>query len=151
MDPKDTLESFIVSSNKHHSEILRAWKVVMFHFSLRSCTGLKELFKVMFKDSESAKGFALSRTKCTYLINFGVAPYFRQELINSIETSPHFAVSFDKSLNRVLPDDQIDIQIRFWDESENLFSSRYFDSKFLKRLNAENLVSELNISLSDLP
>ena len=67
----------------------------------------------MFKDSESAKGFALSRTKCTYLINFGVAPYFRQELINSIKTSPHFAVSFDKSLNRVLQDDQIDIQIRF--------------------------------------
>ena len=80
-----------------------------------------------------------------------MAPYFRQELINSIKTSPHFAVSFDKSLNRVLQDDQVDIQIRFWDESENLFNSRYFDSKFLKRPNLENLVSELNISLSDLP
>ena len=151
IEPKDTLESFIVSSNTLHSEILWALKVVMSHLSLRSCTGLNELFKVMFKDSEIAKGFALSRTKCTYLINFGLAPYFRQELLDSIKTSPYFVASFDESLNRVLQDEQMDIQIRFWNESENLVSTRYFYSKFLKRPNAENLVSELNSSLSELP
>ena len=151
MELKDTLESFIVSSNTLHSEIPWSLKVVMFHFLLRSCTDLSELFKVMFKDNEIAKGFAPRRTKCTYLINFGVAPYFREELISSIKTSPHFFASFDEYLNRVLQDDQMEIQIRFLDESDNIVSARYFDSKFLKRPNAEKFVSELNNSLSERP
>ena len=151
MELKDTLESFIVSRNTLHSEIPWSLKVVMSHFLLRSCTDLSELFEVMFKDNEIAKGFAPSRTKCTYLINFGVAPYFREELISSIKTSPHFVASFDEYLNRVLQDDQVDIQIRFLDESDDIVSARYFDSKFLKRPNAEKFVSELNNSLSELP
>ena len=105
----------------------------------------------MSKNSEIAKGFAISSTKCTYLTNFGVAPYFRLELIDSTKISPHFVPSFDESLYRVLQDDQMDIQIRFWVESENLVSTRYFDSKFLKRPNLEHLASELNSFLSELP
>lgn len=67
---KNTLQSFIGSSNTLHSEILWALKVAISHFSSRSCTGLNKLFKVVFKDSEITKGFALSRTKRTYLIKF---------------------------------------------------------------------------------
>ena len=149
VEPKETIESFIVSSNVLRAEILWALNVVKCHFSLRSCIGLNELFKVMFKDSDIAKDFKLGKTKCTYLINFGLAPYFKQELLNSIKASSHFVVSFDESLNRVVQDDQMDIQIRFWNESENVVSTRYLDSRFIKRPNAENLVTELNDSLSE--
>lgn len=151
MEPKDILESFIVSSNTLHSKILWALKVVMPHFSLRSWTGLSKPFKVMFKDSEIASGFVLSRTKCTYLVNFVVAPYLRKDHKSSIKTSSHFVVSFDKSLNFVLQDDQIDVQLRFWVESENLVSTKYFDSKFLKRPNVENFANKLNSSFLVLP
>ena len=45
----------------------------------------------------------------------------------------------------------MDIEIPFWDESENLARARYLDYKFLKIPNAENLIRELNSSLSELP
>ena len=70
--------------------------------------------------------------------------------MNSIKRSPHFVVSLDKSLNCVLQDDQMDIEITFWDESENLARAGYFDYTFLKIPNAENLIQELNSPLSEL-
>ena len=150
VEPRDTIESLIVSSKVLCSEILWALNVVKCHFSLRSCMGLNELFKVMFKDSDIAKDFKLGKTKCTYLINFGLALYLKQEHLNSIKASSHFVVSVDESLNRVVQDDQMDIQIHFWNNSENVVSTRYLDSRFLKRPNAENLVTELKDSLSEL-
>ena len=42
-----------------------------------SCLGLKELFEAMFSNSEIVKSFKLSKTKCGYFINFGLAPYFK--------------------------------------------------------------------------
>ena len=144
-----TIESFIIPASKLNSEILWALKVVMSHFSLRSCMGLNDLFKVMFPGSDIVKGFALSRTKCTYLINFGLSPYFKLELVNCIKASPYFIASVDESLNQVTQNEQMDIQIRYWNESTVMVETRCFDSKFLKRPNAENLAAKLNDALTD--
>ena len=47
------------------------------HFSFKSCLGLNDLFKSMFKDSPTAGHFPMSKTKCSYLINYGLTPYFK--------------------------------------------------------------------------
>lgn len=146
-----TIESFLTSTSTLNSEILWALKVVTSHFSFRSCIGLNHLFKVMFPDSDIAKNFALGKTKCAYLINFGLSPFFKLELVNCIKSSPYFIASFDESLNQVTQNEQMDIQIRFWNESTGLAETRYLDSKFLKRPNAENLTTELNNALGELP
>ncbi|XP_065676426.1 uncharacterized protein LOC136092344 [Hydra vulgaris] len=57
-------------------EIIWTLNVVISHFFLRSCLNLNEIFKSMFSDSTIASKFALSKTKCGYLINFGLAPYY---------------------------------------------------------------------------
>ena len=72
------------------------------------------------------------------MINFGISPYFKCQLIKEIHVSPYFVVSSDESLNRIVQDEQMDIQIRYWNESFGVVETCYFDSKFLKRPNAEN-------------
>ena len=46
--------------------------------------------------------------------------------------SPYFVVSYDESLNRILQDEQMDIQIHYCNESLGVVETIYFDSKFLK-------------------
>lgn len=70
----------------------------------------------MFPDSDIAKSFKLSKTKCGYVINYGLAPYFRDLLVKMISSSPFYVVSFDESMNKILQNEQMDIQFRFWDD-----------------------------------
>ena len=44
-------------------------------YSFRSC-GNNKLFSVMFKDSEITSSMAVCRTKCSYLVNSSLPPYF---------------------------------------------------------------------------
>ena len=54
----------------------------------------------MFKDSPIARDFKLSKTKCSYVIKFGLAPYFQNVLVSEIQKSLYYSVSFDEALNR---------------------------------------------------
>ena len=123
----------------------------MSHFSFRSCIGVNELFKVMFSDSEIAKSFQLSKTKCAYFINYGISPLFKEQLVNEIISSPCFVVSFDESMNRILQEEQMDIQVRYWDNINGIVNTRYLDSTFLKRPNAKNLVDSLQKCIVNIP
>ena len=46
-------------------------KLMMVHFSYRSCLNISDLFKTMFSDSEIAKSFKLSKTKAAYYAVYG--------------------------------------------------------------------------------
>lgn len=59
----------------------------------------------MFPDSDIAKSFQLSKTKCAYYIVHGLAPYFMEILLQEI------------NLNHYKQEEQIDVQIRFWNEN----------------------------------
>ena len=70
--------------------------------------GLNDLFPNMFDDNETASGFSTSKTTCSYLINHGLAPRFRDVLVSEIKSSPYFSVSFDAPLNTALQKQQMD-------------------------------------------
>lgn len=132
------------------AEIRWTIKTVMSHFSMRSCLDISSLFKAMFPDSDIAKNFQMSKTKVGYYITFGIAPYFKNLLLRDIKDSPFYSVLFDESLNKIFQEEQMDIQIRFWNNSSNLACTRYLDSQYLHRPNADNLVKALNDSLVNL-
>ena len=67
----------------------------------------------MFPDSQIAKPFQLSKTKCAYYVVFGLAPYFKAFLVKDIKLPPFYSLSFDESLNNKLQEEQMDISIRF--------------------------------------
>ena len=84
------------------------------------------------------------------MINFGLEPYFRESLTRDINQSPFYSYSFEESMNSVLQNCQMDVVIRYWDESNNVTQTRCLDSKFSNRPNAEELLSSICESLTNL-
>ena len=65
----------------------------------------------MFSDSDIAKKFSIGKTKCGYYINFGIAPYFKELLLEELKSSKYIVVSYDENLNTILEEEQIDILV----------------------------------------
>ena len=122
----------------------------MIIISIYIFVGLKELLEAIFSNSEIAKSFKLSKTKYGYFINFGLAPYFQDLLVKEIKVGNICVVLFYKSLNKVLQEEQMDVQVRYWNEAAKQVNTRFFDSQFLKRPNAKNLFDCLMSSLKNL-
>ena len=53
-------------------------------------------------------------------------------------------------MNSVLQNCQMDVVICYWDESNNVTQIQYLDSKFLVQPNAEELLSSICESLTNL-
>ena len=94
--------------------------------------------------------FTLGKTKCSYLINYGVAPYFKDTLLREINTSEFFSLSFDESLNKEIQSCQMDVGIRYWNHCTELVETCYYDSQFLHRPNADELFQSLLLSSQKL-
>ena len=103
----------------------------------------------MFSHSDVARQFSLGKTKVHYMILYGIAAYCKAELHGQINCSPQFSLSFDESLNTVLQKCQMDIN-RFFNNTTNMVVTRYLDSKFLERANADNLFTCIHESISGL-
>lgn len=123
-------------------------KVVMSHYSFNSSEGASNVFGAMFPDSEIAKQFKCSATKCTYIVSLGMAPYFQGLLISDIRKADCFLVSFDECLNTVTQEEQMDLVIRIW--KDNQVSTRYFGSQFLKHTRTSDLIGSFKAGISGL-
>ena len=100
--------------------------------------------------SHITKSFKLSKTKCVYLINFVIAPYFKEVLRKEIINPPVFSLLFGESMNHIYQNEQLDIHIRIWNDSKCMAVTQYFDSHCLRRPNTDNIVTKLQQSLQKL-
>ena len=114
---------------------------------LRSCEQLKLLFSAMFNDSNIVKSFRLGKTKCGYYVAYGIAPFFEREITKVLNKSPCYSVSFDENLNKIFHLEQMDFNIRFWDDELRVVKDNYFTSRFFERPNAENIENEIQAAL----
>ena len=92
----------------------------------------------------------MTRTKSMYVINHGLAPYFKSLLKASIDRSDIFSFSFDESLNEATQTSEMDLYVRFWDVNKNKFNVRYHGSSFLGHGAHQNLLSHFNDITKDL-
>ena len=141
-----TLPTFVLNSSVTEAEILWAIRTVLTHSSQRSCDGLSKLFVRMFSDSV----ITLGRTKYSYFINFGIAPYLKELLLAKLKSSDFCVTCYDESLNRVLQEEQMDVVLRYFKNESCMVEISYFDSAFLKRPNSQNLYVKLLESLTAL-
>lgn len=132
------------------AEALWCLKSVVFHNSLRDVECCSKLFSKMFPDSSIAGEIKLSKTKASYSIVYGLAPYFKNKLINDIKKCDFFVVGFDETLNKFAQKQQLDIIVRFWDTNKDQVSSRYLTSAFLSSSTATDLFNALKESLGSL-
>ena len=89
--------------------------------STRCFADAAKLFPIMFFDSEIAKKFQMHKDKLIYVISwvitYGLGPYFQRELAEIIKKCKFYAVSFDESINKIAQKSQMDIVVRFWNDS----------------------------------
>ncbi len=106
------MEHFLTREAAHKAEILWALEVVKTHQSFRSNEEKSALFAKMFPDSEIAKQYAMGRTKVMYLITYGIAPYYEDDLYKRITPVECYSASFDEVLNQSSQVKQMDLLIR---------------------------------------
>ncbi|GBN01837.1 hypothetical protein AVEN_156756-1 [Araneus ventricosus] len=93
----------------------------------------------MFKDSLIAKQFSCGATKTAYVCCFGLAPYFKANLIKCLDNVEQYAVLFDETLNKATQLKQMDILVRFWHNDQ--VATRYLASAFIGHAKADDILS----------
>ena len=108
------------------------WSVkhVLSGYSDNSVKDTITLFQTIFQDSKAAMKMELGPTKLHYVVNYGIAPYFKNILKEDITSSDYFVVSFDESLNKTIQNCEMDEIIRFWDEKVNQVQVRFWNSMY---------------------
>ena len=67
----------------------------------------------MFSDKEVVKAFSCGKTEYSYVLNYGIAPYFLELLNTQWVELEHFVALFDESYNKVEKQGKIDLHIQF--------------------------------------
>ena len=146
-----SLSQFVTNDQVLSAEILWTLKTVMSHLSCNASSNTDKLFSHMFPDSAIAREFRCGKTKCAYLIRFGLAPYFKREVLSKVmDTGTVYVVSFDESLNKILQEEQMYLLFRFWGNERDKVVTRYFDSVFLGHTRSVDLLKNFKIGLSEL-
>ena len=145
-----SLNEYVKDANTTKAGVLWTLKTVMSKSSLRSCEQLKHLFVAMFPNRTIAKSFTLRKTKCGYYVTYGIAPYFGELIKTLINKSPCFSVFFDESLNSLLHVEQMDMNVRYWDNDNSLVKLNYVTSRFFERSNPEDILSKLLAGLKPI-
>ena len=87
-----------------------------FSFSYLFCLNMNSLLASMILDSPIAKSFQLSITKCACYTVLGLAPYYKEKMLEKVKVSPAYSIIFYESLNLNLQDEQLDAQTHFWEK-----------------------------------
>ena len=106
-------------------------------FSYNSAPDIVDVLRAMFPDSAIAQKMNCGPTKLSYLICFGIAPYFKQQLLNELKEAQCYVISFDESLNTELHEEQMDFVVRYFNKDR--VTCRYLASGFLGHTCAEDL------------
>ena len=78
-----------------------------------------EAFGAMFPGNEVAKQYTMGKEKVSYFVLYGIASVLKEGLITTVNKSPFYSIGFDKSLNHISQDNQMDIHVRFWDSEKS--------------------------------
>lgn len=133
-----------VTTNEHLSaEVLWSIKVVLAHYSFKSCEDIAQTFQRMFPDSDIAKKFTCGEKKCAYITTFGIAPYFQQTLLDKMKKIDGYVLLFDESSNKATQTKQMDIHIRYWDSNYQRVNTRYVTSVFMGHATADDMLSKM--------
>lgn len=148
--PSKEITKFMLPEQVTKSEIYWALQVVLMHTSSRSGGSSSDIFKLMFPDSIIAEKFRMHKDKLSYVITYGLGPYFQEQLTNTVRKCDFFCLSLDESLNKIAQKGQMDIIVRFFDDSKNKVMTQYLSSLFLGHCTAFNLLESFKHCLHNL-
>ena len=126
--PESSLSNFLCKEDVAKAEILFSMTQVYKKGSTRLFATLADLIPVMFPDSDITKKFKMQKDKVSYVITYGLGPFFQEELTQYVSKCKYYAISFDESLNKIAQKGQMDIVCRFWRDEhiETLYNINLF-------------------------
>ena len=89
-----------------------------------------------FQTAELPSSGPVVQPRLSYLITFGIAPYFKELLLAELTEAPCFVLSFDESFNPELQQEQMDFVVRYF--AQGMVKTRYLTSAFLGHTRAED-------------
>ncbi|XP_046393340.1 uncharacterized protein LOC124161149 isoform X1 [Ischnura elegans] len=135
------LNTWLMKQDTTKAEILWCIYCVTSHTSLSSGGKAVQLFPTMFPDSMIAAKMELGRNKIAYSLVHGLAPHFHDVITSKLTKLDFVVVLFDESLNKCSQKTQMDLAIKFWCDDQNETVTKYYDSVFLGRSRATDLIS----------
>lgn len=144
------LNSFVQNNADSRSELMLLFTAIKLNISARSLDSLSSLLPDICPDSDVAKKVSLGRTKFSYLLCFGVAPFLKEKLVSSIKGCSEFVIVFDESLNKISQRSQMDLLCRFWCNESNSVVTKYLTSVFLSHTTADDLLSAFCKGIQEL-
>ena len=124
-------------------------EVLKCKYSYRSSESKSKLFCSMFPDSKIAQNFTCGKTKCSYILCHGIAPVIKETLLNELKEVPYDTALCDESY-KISKKGQMDLHVRFWDDTDNEVKTSYWNSEFLGKASADDVFSKFNDCLSSL-
>ena len=115
-----------------------------------SWEGTVNLFVVMLPDSKIAASVELHRNKLKYILNHGLASYFKNILTEDLVSADFLSVCFDECLNKTTQNCEMDWVLRYWDNLENKVQVRYWNSMFMGHGTASDLFAKFNERLKGI-
>lgn len=107
------LQRFLVAEMVTSTEIYWCLQAVVNHLSFRTTAKLAAGFPKQFSDSDIASKVKLQRTKVSFTIVFGLAPYFHKQLKETMQNATYIVLCFNESFNSVSNKEQLDLHVRF--------------------------------------
>ena len=109
----------------------------------------------MFPDSQVAQEFSVFSAKLSYMINHGLPPYFKAEILNELTPKcPRFPAKFvspfDESFNTVSTAKQMDVHIIYFDETTNRVKRVYLNSQFMVHATVSDMMEDFKKAHNDL-
>lgn len=139
-----------VQTQTTKAEILECLKYAKSNLPFSSCDGSPKLYSEMFPDSMVAKQYKMSRQKMSYVISYGLGPYFQQQTVEDLMSSDAFyTIHFDETVTGQAKK-QMDILIRYWSCTSASVNVRFIHAVFFGHAFADRVVNELVACLNNL-
>ena len=115
-----------------------------------SCAdALQECYK-QFPDSAIAKHLSLGSKKMSYMVAYGLGPYFKQATVKEIiQGNSYFTLHFDETVSTQVKK-HMDLLVCYWSEESKEIKVRYLASVMLGHAKADTVVLEMLKTLEKL-
>ena len=133
-----------------NTEIMWSIDVVLSNYSFNSVSNKSDLFYKMFTDTKTEENFSCGKANCSYVVCFGLAPYFKGLLSKTLSNVEHVVALLDESFSKISKRGQIDTHVRYWDNNRNYAANCYYHSEFMGKASAKDVSESFSACLSGI-
>ena len=126
------------------TEIIWALNCVHWGYSDNSNKDFGNTLRAMCPTSTEAQQYEMGATKLQYVVNHGLYPYYKEQLDAEIQVSPYITAMFDESMNDVTQKSEMDIYMRYWEDTAKRVKVRFYGASFLGHTTHQDLLEHFN-------